>query len=640
MKKIFILILFSMLFLSSEVNAKSDSSSLIIAGDFNYPPYEYLDENGNYKGFNVDIINAISIELGIDIELKPVEWNKAFSLLENGEVDAIQGVSYSKKRDLKYDFTNSILENQQIIFVKSKNEFIKEISDLENLKVSIQKNDISSEFFDQLKNVTILEYPSQYEAVKALSEDKVDAFIGNRLTGLYFIQKKYKTKDYKIIGENISESTSYSIAVLDGNKETLEELNKGLSIIKKNGTYDKIYKKWFGENVQNIEKWKNLFFLVLIFLITIVLISLFTVYINRILKKEVIKRTLEISNKKNDIEKQNRLKGKIIENVYAGIISFDLDGNITSINQFAINILSIHLDVNDNISSIDFLKNIDFKNELIFNEKSFYENEVKIVNKQNKSLDIIYRIIPIYKENVIESYLICLFDFTKERILSKAAAENKKFKSIGLLSASIAHEIRNPLTSIVMLVDMIPSKFNDKDFLNKFMEIVPSELSRLNNLITALLDYSKCSKPIIENISFKKIVDDVLVLLKPYTDKKNISFIKNYCDAFFLVDNSQFKQILLNILLNSVDSIVVFGNIEIDNYIDNNRLFITISDDGCGISENRINKIFDPFYTSKDNGYGIGLSITYNLVQQNKGTIEIKSKKGYGTNVILSFPIS
>lgn len=640
MKKIFILLFLSIFLLNSNITAEKKSPSLVIAGDFNYPPYEYIDKNGNYRGFNVDIINAISIELGIDIELKPVEWDKAFNLLESGEVDAIQGVSYSKKRDLNLDFTDTILENQQVIFVKSKNEFIKEIRDLENLKVSIQKNDISSEFFYQLENVEILEFPSQSEAVKALSDDKVDAFIGNRLTGLYFIQKEYDTSDYKIIGENISENTSYSIAVLDGNKKTLAELNKGLSIIKKNGTYDKIYKKWFGENVQNIEKWKNLFFLVLIFLVTILLISLFAVHINRVLKKEVIKRTLEISNRKNYIEKQNRLKGKIIENVYTGIISFDLNGNITSINQFAINILSIHLELNDNISSINFLKNIDFKNELIFKEKSFYENEVKIVNKQNKSLDIVYRIVPIYKESVIESYLICLFDLTKERILSKAAAENKKFESIGLLSSSIAHEIRNPLTSIVMLVDMIPSKYNDKNFINKFMEIVPSELTRLNSLITALLDYSKCSKPIIESISFKKIVEDVLVLLKPYTDKKNISFIKNYDDAFFLVDTSQFKQILLNILLNSVDSIVVFGNIEINNYIDNNNLFITISDDGCGISENKISRIFDPFYTSKKNGYGIGLSVTYNLVQQNNGSIEIKSKEKVGTTVILSFPTS
>lgn len=640
MKKIFILLFLSIFLLNSTVIAEKNPSSLVIAGDFNYPPYEYIDKNGNYRGFNVDIINAISIELGKDIELKPVEWNKAFSLLESGKVDAIQGVNYSKKRDINLDFTDVLLKNQQVIFVKSKNEFIKEIKDLENLKVSIQKNDISSEFFYQLENVEILEFPSQYEAVKALNDNKVDAFIGNKLTGLYFIQREYNTDDYKIIGENISESTSYSIAVLDGNKETLNELNKGISMIKKNGTYDKIYKKWFGENVQNIEKWKNLFFLVLIFLVTILLISLFAVHINRVLKKEVVKRTLEISKRKNYIEKQNRLKGKIIENVYAGIISFDLDGNITSINQFAINILSINLCIGDNISNIDFIKNIDFKNNLIFNNKNFYESEIKIFNKQNESLDIVYRIIPIFKEDIVESYLICLFDLTKERILSRAAAENKKFKSIGLLSSSIAHEIRNPLTSIVMLVDMIPSKYGNKDFIDKFMDIVPNELSRLNNLITALLDYSKCSKPVIESISFKKIIEDVLVLLKPYTDKKNISFIKNYDDAFFLVDTSQFKQILLNIMLNSIDSIVVFGNIKIGNYIDNNRLFISISDDGCGISENKINKIFDPFYTSKDDGYGIGLSITYNLVQQNKGTIEIKSKEKVGTTVILSFPTS
>ncbi len=139
-KKIYILIIvifaivFFMLIKTPENASFDEKTTLRIAGDNNHPPYEFIDANGIYKGFNVDIMNALSIELGMDIEFVPMEWNDAVEALEKKEVDAIQGISKTKEREERFLFTNPTAINSQVIFVREETSIVSGIEDLSRYK--------------------------------------------------------------------------------------------------------------------------------------------------------------------------------------------------------------------------------------------------------------------------------------------------------------------------------------------------------------------------------------------------------------------------------------------------------------------------------------------------------------------------
>lgn len=496
----------------------SNARTLRIAGDNNYPPYEYIDSNGNYKGFNLDIMRAIAIELGLDIELVPTSWENAISTLVNGQVDAIQGMTISPERDVLFDFSDEIVLNSQSIFVLTDTSYISDLGDLKGKKVSVQDDDITSELLKSYPAIEVIERVNQYESLKLLLDGEVDAFIGNRLTGIYNVQRYNLTESIKIVGEPIS-TTPYSVAVRNGNEDLIKLFNKGLAEIKENGTYNKIYSKWFGETIVDInQQWRSLIYILLTVML-IIMVGLLIIYlINKRLKKEVAQRTQEIEE------------------------------------------------------------------------------------------------------------------------LYKLAKHNDKMQALGVLSAGLAHELRNPLTSIKTFIDLIPLKIRDDNFRAELINIVPKELKRLDELVGSLLDYSKPRGARPEMVNLDEVITEIVTMFKKNLKEKNINLVRKNTDINLYVDNSQLKQILINIVLNSVDAIEEEGIIEISGTEEDRKSIILIKDNGKGIKEENLEKLFDPFYSSKDSGYGIGLSITDRLIRENRGSIKIESELGKGSSVIIKLP--
>lgn len=492
---------------------------LKIGGDNNYPPYEFVDSNNNFRGFNVDIIRAVAIELGLEIELIPNSWEDTMELLKAGEIDAIQGMTITPERDKIYDFTDEIVINSQNIFVLQNTGNIASIDDLKDKKVAIQAKDVTKEILSGISNISIIEKVNQQEALQALLSGEVDAYVGNRLTGIYYVQSFGLTESVKIVGVP-PYSTKYSIAVQSGNSELLQLLNSGIRAIKDNGTYEKIYKKWFGEAIPDIsQKWRKLLYITLIALFFSIILINIIYYWNKTLKKEVEIRTKEI----------------------------------------------------------------------------------------------------------IE--------------LNNIAMNNDKMQSLGKLSAGIAHELRNPLTSIKAFVDLIPLKFEDEAFREELIKIVPKEINRLNDLVGSLLDYSKPKNPNPKKILLDDVLSDVLTLLRQKINEKKILVTSNCTNVYLYADESQVKQILINIILNSIDAIEDNGKIHIEGSVSESKAFISIKDNGIGIPAEMKDKLFDPFYSSKKTSYGIGLSVTDRLVKENRGEIKVFSEVSKGTTFVIYMPI-
>jgi signal transduction histidine kinase len=222
-----------------------------------------------------------------------------------------------------------------------------------------------------------------------------------------------------------------------------------------------------------------------------------------------------------------------------------------------------------------------------------------------------------------------------------------RLASLGTLTAGLAHEIRNPLVAIKTFTQLLPERFEDEEFRNHFTNIASSEVDRISSLITELLDFARPSDPKFEFEDINGILDGMILLVSTESKKKQINIIKNYIPNLppIKIDREQIKQVFLNILLNSVEATPERGEITVktrsfakpggEPYIQ-----IELADNGRGIPAEHLEDIFTPFYTTKDKGSGLGLSISHQIVQDHRGYIDVESELNKGTSFFINLPLN
>ena len=298
------------IFLISSVSVFSQDfnygdSIIKVGGDFNYPPFEYVNDGYIPKGFNVDIISAVAKTMQINIEINLKPWSVIRGDFDSGKIDMLQGMYYSKKRAEKYLFSAPILSMNQAVFKRKDSPLYGSINSLKGKEVIVQTGDIMHEYAVK-NNLTdkIITVKSLEDGLRLLSSGKHDFLLSSRITGLYWIKKL----DINNIttGENIV-SFKYCFAVYKNNTELLNKLNEGLIIIQQTGVYNQIYEKWFSKLEPDLYIFSKVYKLVLIGVLILFSLLLVLGLWSRSLKKTVELRTddLEkeiINHQKADIE--------------------------------------------------------------------------------------------------------------------------------------------------------------------------------------------------------------------------------------------------------------------------------------------------------------------------------------------------
>ncbi len=219
---------------------------IIVGGDRNYPPYEYLDENGRPAGFIVELTRAIAKEMGLDIEIRLGPWAKVVKALEEGDIDVIQGMFYSPRRDLKFDFTQAHDVNQYVAIVRKEDgPPPTSVEALKGKRIVIQRGDAIHDFLRKkgLKDEIAL-VETQEAVLRELAEGKHDYAVGVRISALYFIEKSGLT-NLELARKPLT-SMEYCYAVLNGQKALLASFSEGLKILEETGEYRRIKEKWLG----------------------------------------------------------------------------------------------------------------------------------------------------------------------------------------------------------------------------------------------------------------------------------------------------------------------------------------------------------------------------------------------------------
>ncbi|MCX5885020.1 MAG: ATP-binding protein [Proteobacteria bacterium] len=222
-----------------------------------------------------------------------------------------------------------------------------------------------------------------------------------------------------------------------------------------------------------------------------------------------------------------------------------------------------------------------------------------------------------------------------------------RLASLGTLTAGLAHEIRNPLVAVKTFLQLLPEKYDDDEFRNYFLSVASGEVDRISSLVTELLDFARPSEPQLREENINEILDKMVTLVTTETKKKNLKITRNLGEhlPFIQVDKDQIKQVFLNILLNAVQATPENGEITIVTRSfakspGETFLQIEVKDTGPGIPAQELELIFTPFYTTKTQGSGLGLSITHQIVEEHHGYIEVDSQGGSGTSFTINLPLN
>ncbi|HPB42179.1 MAG: GHKL domain-containing protein [Spirochaetales bacterium] len=244
------------------------------------------------------------------------------------------------------------------------------------------------------------------------------------------------------------------------------------------------------------------------------------------------------------------------------------------------------------------------------------------------------------------SFVIRLTDVTEYNRAEARLRRSESLASMTTMAAGVAHEIKNPLAAMGIHLQLLKKAYERNESLTfedarRYIDVLDEEIARLNAIV---VDFLFAVRPIDVRIRLERIttlLDQVCDFVEPELNGEGIVLKRTYPATLpgLMIDNNAIKQALLNIIKNAMNAIKDSGTIEVGAKIDSNNVVVSIKDTGVGIPEEALGKIFEPYYTTKSGGTGLGLTVVYKIMKEHRGDIQVHSVVGTGTTVRLIFPI-
>lgn len=238
--------------------------------------------------------------------------------------------------------------------------------------------------------------------------------------------------------------------------------------------------------------------------------------------------------------------------------------------------------------------------------------------------------------------ILTIEDLTERVELRQQMGRVERLASLGRLSAGIAHEVRNPLTGISLLLDDLHDRLLSNTGDQQLIRRALQEIERLEALVTELLKFSSQTDLRLEPGDIGEVLRSTLFLIGKQCEHKRVALIEELADDIppFPLDANKLKQCFLNLVNNALEAMPDGGTLKVQSKVSEGEVLVAISDTGVGIPADRLKLIFEPFYTSKGDGTGLGLAITYNIVSDHGGQVDVESRPGQGSTFTVSFPLA
>jgi len=244
----------------------------------------------------------------------------------------------------------------------------------------------------------------------------------------------------------------------------------------------------------------------------------------------------------------------------------------------------------------------------------------------------------------IEGSLVAIEDVTERVGLEEQLQQSDKLSSIGLLAAGVAHEVNTPLAGISSYSQMLMQQIPDTDPRHKLLEKIHRQTSRASSIVNNLLNFSRVTEARYSPVDLNRVIDDTIQLLEAQLRNTEIEVSRSYADGLppAFGDGPKLQQVLMNLILNARDAMPHGGRLEISTEADEDSAVIEVRDTGLGIAPEHLAKIYDPFFTTKQigKGTGLGLAVSYGIIRDHGGHIDVESKLGEGTRFQITLPLA
>jgi polar amino acid transport system substrate-binding protein len=560
--------LFLLLLIPLPLSAEEEPSQerpLIIGGDSNYPPYEYLDEFNLPAGYNIELTKAVARVMGLDISIRLDSWGKMRRGLEQGDVDLLMGMAHTRERQQQVDFSIPHAKVHQSIWIRNGNVTISSVRDLAGKEVIVMKGSVMHDFMLEREIPANLFLVSTLaDALRLLASGHHDCALVAKLPGEYLLSELQLDNIHPIAKSLVEQN--YGFAVKKGQQELLARFNEGLTLLKKTGEYRRIREKWLGVLQSDGVSWASIIrygaLLLGPLLLGLVLISLWS----RTLRRQVALRTEELER------------------------------------------------------------------EIVERKRGAEELQVR-----------------------------------QRQLLH---ADN--MTSLGILTSGVAHEINNPNGLLQLSLPQLHKSWQDVEVIlaehyqqhgdfklgwfnySRMRDEIPQMLSemlassnRIKRIVDDLKDFARRDDAGYNDAAdLQQVVEAALRLVDNALRKATNHFSVDYASDLpkFRGNGHRIEQVVVNLLLNACQALenpTQAIRLRSGQCADEPLLFLEIEDEGCGIDAEQLQRITDPFFTTKreSGGTGLGLSISEGIVKDHNGRLEFASSPGRGMRVRLLLPI-
>jgi signal transduction histidine kinase len=542
------------------------AKTIIVGGDRDYPPYEFLDSSGKPTGYNVELTRAIAEVMGLQVEFRLGGWSEQLRDLKEGKIDLLQGISWSEQRAAQIDFTPPHTVVNHAIFARKESPVVSSLAELKGKKVTLHRDGIMHEqLLRQGYGPDLVPTPTPADALRLLASGQCDYAVVAIVPGMYII-REYKLTNLVPVARSIA-SQKYGYGVRKGNAELLAKMTEGLAILKKTGQYDTIHAKWLGV-----------------------------------------------------LEPEGLALGKVIK--LAALVITPL---VLVLGGMAFWSRSLHQQV--------ALRTADLTREIA--ERTAAEQELRRNQQQLVQAD--------------------------------------KMAALGVLVSGVAHEINNPNGLILLNMPILKEVCDDalelldqrcpdqeqirlgglayrriRQELPQMLDEMQDSARRIKRIVEDLKDFARQDDAaLMEPLDLNHVAQAAVRLVDRSLRTATNRFEADYTDPLPMVQgNSQrIEQVLVNLLLNACQALTDTNRgIFLRTFIDHatNSIGVLVRDEGCGIAPEHLDRLTDPFFTTKreSGGTGLGLSVSAGIVKEHGGSLQFSSPPGQGTTVTLLLPIA
>ncbi len=598
---------------------------IIYGADNNAPPLRFYDtESEQYKGIVIDFLQALAIELETEIRFEPMVWEDALKALEAGETD-ICDMYPSKERAEKYLFSDPVYYQRGIILARADDLSIKSVADLKGKRVGVQKGDYVYEFLMTTGYDLNYVFGQDYEAnLEMFRQGEVDYIVGDEPVISYFLNAYNISEQYRIVDEPLYELPSVFSMPAD-HKKMQVIINKGIYALNETNIIDKIQQKWFGIStpIGSDQKGPRVTLLIMGASFFVAMIVLLILLWNLELKKAVDEQTRALIASKNHLQ-------TMIDGLEQAIVVITEEFKILSTNR------QFHLFFEQS-SKLSFDAVVPHMTEVMKEGLVYLQRPCEIILRGRTCKITPHKVE--YSAYPMATYLLIIEDITDKKVNEARLLQENKMAAVGQLATGVAHEIRNPLGLIRNYVYLLRKQAPIEPMLIKAISVIEESVDKASNIIDNLLNFSRLSDEVDSEVALKPFIEKIIDLNDKLMNRSKLSYQLILEDVSIHIKEESLKHIIINLMNNAIDAMTDGGQLTIWLYKKEEQVNIHIIDRGEGMSEETLNKLYDPFFTTKKvgEGTGLGLYIAFNELQKNDGKIKVISKLKTGSTFKIQF---